>query len=265
MFNRLFILIFLVSVLSSCNKEDADACLNRELISETWSCPEVYDPVCGCDGVSYTNACIAKFKYGIRSFTEGGCNCSYPESGLVVEIGEGPCAKLIRLESGQYLFPEEIPTGFELKPGTSVRFDYESLNENSTDCGLAENVKILCIEEVSCTSIGVYDPVINLNNYNDPIEIVFAQVLGDCLHISFNYTGSCQDHQFRLSRESFTALTTDISLVLEHEGNEDTCTNSIAKTMSFDLINLQISGANNVNIILRSESSSTIRPFHYIY
>ena len=32
----------------------------------------VYDPVCGCNGQTYSNSCVA-FKSGITSWTEGAC------------------------------------------------------------------------------------------------------------------------------------------------------------------------------------------------
>lgn len=34
-------------------------------------CPAVYDPVCGCNGVTYSNSCFASCE--VRSWTEGEC------------------------------------------------------------------------------------------------------------------------------------------------------------------------------------------------
>lgn len=36
-------------------------------------CPAVYDPVCGCNGVTYSNDCYARCD-GVRRWTDGECS-----------------------------------------------------------------------------------------------------------------------------------------------------------------------------------------------
>ncbi len=47
-------------------------CIDTSLINPTANCPDNYDPVCGCNGVTYGNACDAHIN-GVLSYTEGEC------------------------------------------------------------------------------------------------------------------------------------------------------------------------------------------------
>ena len=59
-------------LINMCEKDDNQtSCINSS-ISPDVVCIEIYEPVCGCDDVTYNNACHATAS-GVSTWTDGEC------------------------------------------------------------------------------------------------------------------------------------------------------------------------------------------------
>ncbi len=64
--------VFVMTMLSTACEEEPTDCIDPAQIDTETSCIEIYDPVCGCDDVTYDNECYATIA-GVTSWTAGPC------------------------------------------------------------------------------------------------------------------------------------------------------------------------------------------------
>ncbi|MCB0549758.1 MAG: T9SS type A sorting domain-containing protein [Phaeodactylibacter sp.] len=64
------------------------SCIDPQQIDYTVACPGVEEPVCGCDGITYANACQAENWYGITAWTAGPCAAACDASFMYTYLGD---------------------------------------------------------------------------------------------------------------------------------------------------------------------------------
>lgn len=90
-------LLPLLGIFISFSAFSQQPCYDPLVIDTSIICTTIYNPVCGCDSVTYPNSCVAYYYHGITSWTSGPCNASsnchaffsYQKSGNTVAFVDG--------------------------------------------------------------------------------------------------------------------------------------------------------------------------------
>ena len=84
---------FLIAIVF-CNFQNviiSQACIDSTLIDPSVLCLQIWSPVCGCNGVTYSNDCEATYAAGVISYTSGECTGSNADCLDLGEVDFGAC------------------------------------------------------------------------------------------------------------------------------------------------------------------------------
>lgn len=135
-----------------------DDCVNAGIIDSTMDCVEVYEPVCGCDNVTYDNSCYAQYYGGVVYWTEGACGTTAVQEENIfgsVQVSPNPANQQLRVN-------------YHLESGADVRIEMISLTGQSV---------IIPIYHQSVA--GNYSVEINTSTLSEGIYFIRLAAAGD--------------------------------------------------------------------------------------
>jgi gliding motility-associated-like protein len=246
-------------------------CINEELIAEDvnnddvinnndFSCQSTSSPVCGCDFVTYFNACQAENWYGLTNFDVGACpeeNVNYEISWTSTNPISGSGEEINNLAFGDYQVSVE-----SLDPSSPVfgcSFD-TIISVSSPDQFVSNFVvdAVSCFEDINSDGINdITDGSISItltggtSDYNTFIGFTNGQILSNQSGDNLSFNNLAAGDYFFSSTDAFgcllagdevffsisepTALVVESIMVSDYSGYGITCNGSLDGFINIDI------------------------------
>jgi len=169
---QITLFFFFVAVMFNNDVFSQDLCVDENLINVFAVCIEVFEPVCGCDGITYANSCVATNFFGITSFNEGTCE-NVGEASPCDDLGEvdfGLCDMVLGVAMVNGGCTYLSGCGWEVNGVDYSPAFFDSIDACNADCG--DNVVSPC-DDLGEIDFGECDMVLGV-----------AMVNGGCTYLS---------------------------------------------------------------------------------
>jgi hypothetical protein len=92
------------------------------------------------------------------------------------------------------------------------------------------------------------DAAADMGTTGSPYKVDSLSITGDVLSVFVNYSGGCKEHSFKLLSNGMYAksMPPQLSLCLQHSGNDDQCRKLVMQELKFDVSDLRYKSGNTV-------------------
>lgn len=148
-----FFVPMLIAALAAAHESAAQACVDSTLIDPTAMCPMVWDPVCGCNGVTYGNDCEAENLGGVTSWVSGECSGSAMDCVDLGGIDFGACDMAMGVVMWNGSCSYLSGCGWEVNGVDYSTYSFTSMEQCEEACGSSE-----CIDPTLADPLVDCDP-----------------------------------------------------------------------------------------------------------